>query len=149
KNKYGAPPFDKIKNEHYMPAFREGIKQQQAEIDSIAGNPQAPTFGNTIAELDFSGDLLKKVTSVFFNLYSCNTNEGMEKIATEITPVLSEHNDNIYLNAKLFARVKTLFDNQAKLGLNPEQIRLLEKYHRLFIRSGAALNPEQKEKLRS
>ena len=149
KNKYGAPPFDKIKNEHYMPAFKEGILQQTKEVNAIADRKEAPTFDNTIAALEFSGDLLKKVSSVFFNLYSCNTNEGMEKIATEITPILSEHNDNIYLNAKLFARVKTLFDNRAKLGLNAEQIRLLEKYHRNFIRSGAALNPEQKEKLRT
>ena len=149
KNKYGAPPFDKIKNEHYMPAFKEGIKQHQAEIDSIANNPAAPTFDNTIAAMDYSGDLLKKVSSVFFNLYSCNTNEGMEKIATEITPILSENNDNIYLNEKLFARVKTLFDNKDKLGLTDEQVRLLEKYHRNFIRSGAALNPEQKTKLRA
>jgi peptidyl-dipeptidase Dcp len=149
KNKYGAPPFDKIKNEHYMPAFKEGIKRHQDEIDSIANNPAAPTFDNTIAAMDFSGDLLKKVSSVFFNLYSCNTNEGMEKIVTEISPILSEHNDNIYLNEKLFARVKTLFDTKDKLGLTDEQVRLIEKYHRGFIRSGAALNPEQKTKLRA
>jgi len=149
KNKYGAPPFDKIKNEHYMPAFKAGIKDQTAEVDAIAASKDAPTFENTIAALDFSGVLLKKVSSVFFNLYSCNTNEGMEKIVTEISPILSEHNDNIYLNDKLFARVKTLYDNRAKLGLNEEQTRLLEKYHRNFIRSGAALNPEQKVKLRA
>lgn len=148
KNKYGAPPFDKIKNEHYMPAFQEGIKQHQAEIDAIANNKKAPTFDNTIAAMDYCGDLLKKVSSVFFNLYSADTNEGMEKIATEITPILSEHNDNIYLNDKLFARVKNLYDNRSKLGLNDEQIRLIEKYHRNFIRSGAALKPEQKAKLR-
>lgn len=149
KNKYGAPPFDKIKNEHYMPAFKEGIKQHQAEIDSIATNSEAPTFTNTIEKLDFSGELLKKVSSVFFNLYSCNTNEGMEKIANEITPILTEHNDNIYLNDKLFERVQTIFHNRTKLGLTDEQIRLLEKYHRNFIRSGAALNPDQKTKLRA
>ena len=131
-----------------MPAFKEGIKQQAAEIDLIAGSKDAPTFNNTIAKLDFSGVLLRKVSSVFFNLYSCNTNEGMEKIVTEISPILSEHNDNIYLNDKLFARVKTLYDNRTKLGLTDEQIRLIEKYHRNFIRSGAALNPEQKAKLR-
>ena len=147
-NKYGAPPFDKIKNEHYMPAFKEGIKQHQAEVNAIANNPKPATFANTIAEIDFSGDLLKKVSSVFFNLYSSNTNEGMEKIANEITPILSEHNDNIYLNDKLFARVKKLYTNRTKLGLSDEQIRLLEKYHRGFIRSGAALNPTQKAKLR-
>ncbi|ADQ80885.1 peptidyl-dipeptidase Dcp [Paludibacter propionicigenes WB4] len=148
KNKYGAPPFDKIKNEHYMPAFKEGIKKHQAEIDSIAESKDAPTFDNTIAAMDFSGELLKKVSSVFFNLYSSNTNKEMDKIANEISPILSEHNDNIYLNEKLFARVKTLYDNRSKLGLTAEQNRLLEKYHRNFIRSGAALNPDQKAKLR-
>jgi len=148
RNKYGAPPFDKIKNEHYMPAFKEGIKQHQAEIDSIADSKYAPTFDNTIAAMDFSGELLKKVSAVFFNLYSNNTNEAMDKIANAISPVLSEHNDNIYLNEKLFARVKTLYDNRSKLGLTAEQNRLLEKYHRNFIRSGAALNPKQQAKLR-
>ena len=149
KNKYGAPPFDKIKNEHYMPAFKEGIKLHQAEVEAIANNTETPTFYNTIEKLEFSSELLKKVSSVFFNLYSCNTNEGMEKIATEITPVLSEHNDNIYLNEKLFTRVKAIYESRTKLGLTAEQIRLLEKYHRNFIRSGAALNPEQKTKLRA
>jgi len=148
-NKYGAPPFDKIKNEHYMPAFKEGIKQHQGEIDSIANSTEAPTFVNTIDKLEYSGELLKKVSSVFFNLYSCNTNDEMEKIAKEISPVLTEHNDNLYLNDKLFVRVKTLYDNRLKLGLSEEQTRLLERYHRNFIRSGAALNPEQKTKLRS
>jgi len=148
KNKFGAPPFDKIKNEHYMPAFTEGIKKHAEEVNAIADSKVAPTFDNTIAALDFSGELLKKVSSVFFNLYSCNTNEGMEKIATEITPVLSDHNDNIYLNEKLFARVKNLYDNRSTLGLTAEQTRLLEKYHRNFIRSGAALNADQKSKLR-
>jgi len=148
KNKYGAPPFELIKNEHYKPAFTEGIKQQQAEIDAIAESTDAPTFANTIEALDFSGELLKKVSSVFFNLYSAETNEEMSKIATEISPILSEHNDNIYLNEKLFVRVKTLFDSRATLSLTPEQNRLLEKYHRSFIRSGAGLNAEQKVQLR-
>lgn len=149
KNKYGAPPFDQIKTEHYMPGFTAGIKQQQAEIDAIANSKKAPTFANTIQALDFSGDLLKKVSSVFFNLYSAETNEQMAVIANDISPVLSDHNDNIYLNEKLFARIKKLYDNRAKLGLTAEQIRLLERYHRNFIRSGAALNPAQKEKLRA
>lgn len=148
KNKYGAPPFDQIRNEHYLPAFKEGIKRQQSEIEAIANNTDAPTFDNTIAALDFSGELLKKVSSVFFNLYSANTNDEMAKIANEISPVLSEHNDNIYLNEKLFARVKTIFDNRGKLGLTAEQTRLLEKYHRNFVRSGAALSTEQKARLR-
>jgi len=147
-NKYGAPPFDQIKTEHYMPAFKEGIKQHQAEVTAIANNKNAATFSNTIEALEFSGVLLKKVSSVFFNLHSADTNDGLDKIANEITPILSEHNDNIYLNEKLFARVKKLYDNRAKLNLTTEQNRLLEKYHREFVRSGAALNAQQKAKLR-
>jgi len=148
KNKYGAPPFEKIKNEHYMPAFTEGIVQQQAEVNVIADNKEVPTFANTIEAMDYSGMLLKKVSSVFFNLYSAETNDEMAKIANEVSPILSEHNDNIYLNEKIFARVKSLYDNRANLGLTAEQNRLLEKYHRNFVRSGAALNAEQKAKLR-
>ncbi|MDD3322997.1 MAG: M3 family metallopeptidase [Paludibacter sp.] len=147
-NKYGAPPFDQIKNEHYMPAFKEGIKQHQAEIDAIADNKEAPTFENTIAAVDYSGELLKKISSVFFNLYSAETNDDMAKIAEEVTPILSEHSDNIYLNEKLFARVKILYNNRSTLGLNAEQNRLLEKYHKDFVRSGADLNEEDKAKLR-
>ncbi len=149
ENEYGAPPFDKIKTEHYIPAFKEGIKQHQAEIDAIAENKEAPTFANTIEALEFSGELLEKVSSVFFNLYSANTNDEMEKIANEMTPVLTEHSDNIYLNDKLFQRVKTIYDNRATLGLTTEQNRVLDEYYKNFVRSGAALNPEQKEKLRA
>lgn len=149
ENEYGAPPFDKIKSEHYMPAFEEGIKQHQAEIDAIADSKDAPTFANTIEALDYSGDLLNRVSAVFFNLYSSNSNEEMEKIATEVSPKLSEHNDNLFLNEKLFERVKKLYDTRATLGLTPEQNRLLEDYYKNFIRSGAALNPAQKEKLRA
>lgn len=148
KNKYGAPPFNQIKPEHYMPAFKEGIKRHQAEIDAIANNTDAPTFANTIEALDYSGDMLNKVSSVFFNLYSADTNDALEKIAGEISPVLSDHNDNLYLNEKLFKRVQTLYDQKDQLGLRPEQVRLLERYHRDFIRSGAALTSEQKDRLR-
>ena len=148
ENKYDAPPFDKIKTENYLPGFAEGIKQHQIEIDSIANNPEDPTFANTIEKMDFSGELLKKVSSVFFNVKSADTNEKLDSIAKEITPKLTEHNDNIYLNDKLFQRVKKLYDDRAKLGLTPEQNRLLEKYYKNFIRSGAALNAEQKARLR-
>ncbi|MBP1663783.1 MAG: peptidyl-dipeptidase Dcp [Bacteroidetes bacterium] len=148
ENEYGAPPFDKIKTEHYMPAFSEGIKQHQAEIDSIANNTEKPTFANTIEKMDFSGVLLKKVSSAFFNVQSADTNDDLDSIAQEITPVLTEHNDNIYLNDKLFQRVKKLYANRANLGLTPEQNRLLEKYYKNFIRSGAALNDTQKSQLR-
>ena len=148
ENEYGAPPFDKIKTEHYMPAFTEGMKQHQAEIDSIANNLEAPTFANTIEKMDFSGELLKKVSSAFFNVQSADTNDDLDSIAKEITPELTAHNDNIYLNDKLFQRVKTLYDNRANLGLTAEQNRLLEKYYKNFIRSGAALNETQKAGLR-
>ena len=148
ENEFGAPPFDKIKTEHYMPAFTEGMKQHQAEIDSIANNTEAPTFANTIEKMDFSGELLKKVSSAFFNVQSADTNDDLDSIAKEITPELTAHNDNIYLNDKLFQRVKTLYDNRTNLGLTAEQNRLLEKYYKNFIRSGAALNETQKAGLR-
>jgi peptidyl-dipeptidase Dcp len=98
--------------------------------------------------LDFSGELLKKVSSVFFNLYSTDTNDKMEAIANEITPLLTGHSDNLYLNKALFQRIKTLYDKRSTLGLTAEQNRLLEKYYKNFVRNGAALNDEQKEKLR-
>lgn len=147
-NKYGAPPFEKIKNEHYIPAFTEGMKQHQLEIDAIANNKKAPTFENTIAAMEYSGDLLQKVSSVFFNLYSAETNEGMETIANEISPKLTEHSDNLYLNDKLFQRVKTLYNKKESLGLSPEQLRVLEKYYKNFIRSGANLDEAKKQRLR-
>lgn len=145
---YGVPPFDKIKTEHYLPAFQVGIKQHQDEIDKIASNKSAPTLENTVAALDYSGELLKKVSYVFFNLYSADSNEQMEAIAQQITPQLTEHNDNLYLNEALFKRIKTLYEQKDKLGLNPEQNRLLEKYYKNFVRNGAALNAEQKAQLR-
>jgi peptidyl-dipeptidase Dcp len=148
ENEYGAPPFDKIKTEHYIPAFKEGIKKQQAEIEAIAESKESPTFENTIVKMEFSGDFLSKVSSVFFNLQSADTNDDLNKIAQEITPQLTEHNDNIYLNDKLFVRVKAIFDKKATLGLNPEQDRVLEKIYKRFIRSGAALNEKQKLQLR-
>lgn len=145
---YGVPPFERIKTEHYFPAFQVGIKQHQDEIDKIASNKSAPTFENTVAALDYSGELLKKVSYVFFNLYSADSNEQMEAIAQQITPQLTEHNDNLYLNEALFKRIKTLYEQKDKLGLNAEQNRLLEKYYKNFVRNGAALNAEQKAQLR-
>lgn len=145
---YDAPPFDKIKMSDYLPAFEEGIKQHQQEIDSIANDTAEPTFANVIEKLEFSGDLLRRVSSVFFNLNSADTNDEMDKLASEITPKLTEHNDNLYLNEKIFKKVKKLYDERATLGLNAEQNRLLERYYKEFIRSGAALNDQQKSQLR-
>ena len=148
KNEYKAPPFESIKNAHYLPAFEEGIKQHQAEIDSIASNPEAPTFANTIEAMEYSGELLSKVSAVFSNLQSAETNDEMDSIAKIVTPKLTEHSDNIYLNDKLFQRVRAIFDTKATLGLTPEKDRVLEKIYKRFIRSGAALNEEQKAQLR-
>ncbi len=148
ENKYGAPPFESIKNEHYMPAFKEGIKQHQAEIDAVANNTEEPSFANTIEALEYSGDLLNKVSSVFFNLYSSDTNDEMQNMANEISPLLTEHSDNLYLNEKIFGKVKKLYETRANLNLNGEQNRVLENYYKNFIRSGAALGEAEKARLR-
>jgi len=147
-NPFGAPPFDKIKPEHYMPAFREGIKQHEAEIRAIVVKRSVPTFQNTIEPLEFGGQLLKTVSSVFFNLHSADTNDALDKIANEITPILSDHEDNIYMNELLFARIKGLYDNRDSQNLTHEQTRVLEKYYRNFIRHGAALDATEKAELR-
>ena len=121
---YGVPPFDKIKTEHYLPAFEAGMKQQMAEIKAITNNKQAPTFENTILAFENSGSLLNKVSGVFFNLTECCNSPEMEAIAEKVYPKLSQHSDNIMLNAKLFARVKAVYDQRASLNLNAEQIIL-------------------------
>lgn len=145
---FEVPPFDKIKTKHYMPAFKEGMKLQNEEIKAIVDNKEEPTFENTIVALDQTGSVLKKVNLVFFALTESETNDEINKIAEEITPILSEHSDNIFLNADLYKKVKVLFDKKAELGLTREQERLLEDYHRNFVRSGAALNVEDQTRLR-
>lgn len=145
---FEVPPFDKIKNEHFAPALREGIIQQQAEIDAIVNNSEEPTFQNTIEAMEYSGELLGKVSRVFGNLNSANTNEEIQAIAKEMAPELSAHSDNISLNEKLFARVKAVWDKKDDLGLNAEQQMLLEKTYKSFVRNGANLNEADKAKLR-
>ncbi len=145
---YGVPPFDKIKTEHYMPAFIEGMRQDSLEIEAIANNPEPPTFANTIEALEYSGAMLDRVSSVFFNLYSANTNDDMDAIAEKVSPLLSDHSDNITLNAALFKRIKAVYDKRDSLNLNHEQMRLLEKRYQSFVRSGANLSDEQKARLR-
>ncbi len=145
---YGVPPFDKIKTEHYMPAFLEGMRQDSLEIEAIANNPEPPTFANTIEALEYSGAMLDRVSSVFFNLYSADTDKDMDAIAEKVTPLLTDHSDNIRLNAALFKRIKTVYDERNSLNLNQEQMRLLEKKYQSFVRSGANLNDEQKARLR-
>ncbi len=145
---YGVPPFDLIKNEHFEPAILEGIKQHQAEIDAIAANAEAPTFENTVLAMENSGKLLSRTASIFYNLLSANTNETLQGIAETLSPELSKHSDNIYLNNKLFARVKSVWDTKETLNLGIEESRLLEKSYKAFVRSGANLSDSDKEKLR-
>ena len=143
------PPFDKIKNEHYAPAFELGMKQHMQEIDSIALDQDLASFENTILSMEKAGSLLDRVSTVFYALTSAHTNDEMEKVRSEMAPKLSAHSDKILLNDALFKRVNTLYDNRMDLGLDNESVRLIEKYHTSFIRAGAKLNAEQKERLKA
>ena len=143
------PPFDKIKNEHYAPAFELGMKQHIQEIDSIALDQNMPSFKNTILSMEKAGSLLDRVSTVFYALTSAHTNDEMEKVRSEMAPKLSAHSDKILLNDALFQRINTLYDNRMNLDLGNEGVRLVEKYHTSFIRAGAKLNAEQKERLKS
>ncbi len=145
---FQAPPFDKIKTEHFKPAFEEAIRVHKAEVDSIANNPEAPTFDNTIVALEYSGALLTKVSNVFYPMTSANTNPDIQKIQSDLAPVLSAHNDDIYLNSTLFERVKTIYGTRDELGYSAEQEKLLNETYKRFIRAGAALNDAQKARLR-
>ncbi|MFO7880500.1 MAG: M3 family metallopeptidase [Bacteroidales bacterium] len=145
---YGTPPFDEIKTEHYLPAFKEAIKREEAEIKEITENKEEPTFENTVEAFDRTGKMLSNVSRVFFNLKSANSNEEMQDIAKEVSPMLSEHSSNIMLNETLFERIKTVYENRHDSDLTDEQIRVVEKYHQDFIRNGANLNDEDKQSLR-
>ena len=145
---FDVPPFEQIKNEHYMPAFEEGIKQQKAEIEAIVNNPEAPTFENTILALDLSGMLLRNVELTFFSFTEAMSNDTLRDIAAEVTPMLTAHGDDIMLNEALFDRIKAVYDNRANENLDRPQERLLEKYYNSFVRSGALLSAEDKETLR-
>jgi peptidyl-dipeptidase Dcp len=144
-----TPPFDAIKTEHFKPAIIAGIEQQSKEIDSIADNPKPATFENTIVAMDESGRLLSRVNHVFDAINGANTDSVIQAIADTVTPLMSEHRDNIYLNEKLFARIKAVHDDSSAVSsLTMEQKRLLDNYYKDFVRSGIMLNKEQKERLR-
>lgn len=145
---YGVPAFDKVKNEHYMPAFEAAIAQNKAEIEAIVSNPAEPTFENTIVALDRSGGLLEKVSGVFFNILDADGNDEMNKIAEKVTPMLSDLSDGILLNDSLFQRVKFVYDQREQLGLNAEQMRLVTETYKHFALNGANLSAEQKERLK-
>ena len=144
---FQVPPFDQIKIEHYMPAFEAGIKEQQAEIETIANNAETPTFQNTILPFDKSGETLDRVSNVFFNLNECLTNDEMIAIAEQVLPMLSKHGDAIMMNPKLFERIDYVYQHRNEMGLDDQQIRVVEKYHKDFIRSGAGLTKEQQAEL--
>ncbi|SEG20222.1 M3 family metallopeptidase [Parabacteroides chinchillae] len=145
---FGVPPFEQIKLEHYKPAFLQGMEEQTKEIEAIANNPEKPTFENTVVALDQSGKLLRKVSAVFFGQNSVNTNDEMQALNKELSPLLSKHDDDINLNPALFARVKAVYDNQANLNLDKEQTKLLDEIYKDFVRGGANLDADKQAKLR-
>ena len=146
--KHNTAPFSQIKLDDYKPAFIESIAQAKAEIDAIINNAEAPTFENTIVALDFSGEQLDRLSSIFFNLNSAETCDEMQKIAQEVSPLLTEFSNDIALNEDLFKRVKTVYDKKDTLTLTTEQATLLDKKFKGFSRNGALLNDEDKLKLR-
>ena len=146
--KFNTAPFSKIKNEDFLPAFKKGIELAKTEIDSIIRNPIKPTFENTIEALAFSGDVLDRISSIFFNLNSAETSDEIQKIAQEVSPLLSEFGNDVRLNADLFARVKAVYEERETLNLNPEQTTLLDKKYKSFSRNGANLPEDKKNQLR-
>ena len=145
---FKVPPFDKIKEKHYLPAFKEGIKQEWSQIEVIANSSEAPTFENTIEAMEGSGALLTRVNDAFYNLTSAHTNDELQDIAKEVAPMLSRHRDDIRLNEKLFRRVIAVYEQKDRLNLTVEQNTLLEKYYKDFVRGGANLDEDKKAKLR-
>jgi peptidyl-dipeptidase Dcp len=148
---YEIPDFQRIKLEHYMPAFQEGILRHEQEVQAIVDNPEAPTFENTVLALEYSGQLLNEVSGVFFNLSECENSPEMDSIAEAVTPLLSKHGDDVTLNAKLFERIKSVYDqeqNNPNSTLTPEQKRLVEETYRGFVRSGANVPEAQQARFR-
>ncbi|PQV51258.1 peptidyl-dipeptidase Dcp [Jejuia pallidilutea] len=145
---YNTAPFSKIKNEDYLPTFKKAIADAKAEINAIANNEASPTFKNTIEALEFSGEKLDRISSIFFNLNSAETNDTIQKIAQEVSPMLSEFSNDITLNEDLFKRIKTVYNSKDTLNLTVEQHTLLEKKYKSFSRNGANLPKEKKQQLR-
>ena len=141
---HNTAPFSKIKNDHFLPAFKKAIENTKAEIDIITNNSEAPTFKNTLEALDYSGEQLDRISSVFFNLNSAETNDEIQKIAQEVSPLLSEFSNDIALNKKLFKRVKAVYNSKDNLRLTEEQMTLLDKKYKSFSRNGANLFEDKK-----
>ena len=149
KTQFGVPPFDKIENEHYKPAFMVGIKEQKDEIAAIINNAKAPTFKNTIEALEISGSTLNKVASVFYAVNGAHTNDVIDQVASEMAPIFSAHSDDINLNKDLFNKVKVVYETVDKTSLSGPQVKLLEDTYKGFVRSGVALEGEQESRLRT
>ena len=145
---FGVPPFEKIKSAHFMPAFLKGFEEQKKEIKAIINNPKEPTFENTIKAFEYSGQLLQRVSSVFGSLNSANTNDSLQAINRELSPISSKHRDDINLNDTLFRKIKSVYENKTKFKLTDEEKKVLDDTYKDFVRSGAALSQEDKEKLR-
>src|SRR5438045_6375181 len=145
---YHLPPFDQIKDQHFVPAMEAGMRDQLKEVDAVANNPEKPTFENTVVALERTGRSLDRAERTFSNLNACNTNPALQKIDKEMAPKLSAHRDAIHLNGKLFARIQQLYDNRDTLGLDSESAYLLERYYKDFVRAGAKLSDSDKEKLK-
>jgi len=145
---FGAPPFERIKTTHYLPAFKKGMALEKKEIAAIAGNSEIPTFANTVSALDYTGEYLTRVDNVFRNMTLANTDDALQDIAKTVSPLLSKHRDDIRLDDKLFARIKSVWNQRESLDLTSEQVRLLEETYKGFVRSGALLDAEKKERLR-
>ena len=146
---FHAPDFAAVNVEHFMPAFEEGMRQQLAQMEEIANQSAAPTLENTLIAMERSGDILDRVAPVFFHLSSAHTNDSLQKLEEEIAPKLASHSDNIYLNAKLFQRVETLWNGREKASWSEEQRRLVEKYYENFVRAGARLTADQQARIRA
>jgi peptidyl-dipeptidase Dcp len=146
---YGMPPFDRVRDEHFSPALERGMTEERAEIDAIAGNPEEATFENTIVAMERAGVLLERVSRVFSNLASAHTNDVIQQVQREMAPKLAAHRDATLLNSALFKRVQAVYDQRRDLGLDAESLRLVERYHTDFVRAGAGLSDEDKEKLRA
>ena len=144
--RYEAPVFDKITEDHYLPAFEAAIAEGKKEIEAIVNNPAEPTFENTILELEYAGSTLNRVAGIFYNLNEANTSDKMQEIAEQISPMMTEYSLSIMLNGKLFERVKAVYEQRESLNLGQEEAKLLEKTYKGFADNGANLSAEDKEK---
>ena len=149
KTPFATPPYEQIKTEHFLPAFQEGLKQDSLEVAAIINNSAPPTFENSVVALTETGEMLSRVSAVFYNLLSARTSDTLEALAQQIAPLITKHGDDILMNVQLFERIKTVYEQKGKLQLTPEQVTLLEKWYRDFTRGGANLDEAGKARLRA